>query len=55
MHFGMVDTESSQEKYGEKIHKFNPIGLGGVTDVIKFLLSSARGAQINSIVVGGKL
>lgn len=55
VHFGVVDTESSREKYGEKIHSLNPVGLDSVVDVIQFLLSLARGAQINSIIVGGKL
>jgi len=55
VHFGIVDTDSSRKKYGEKIYNFNPIGLDSVTDVIRFLLSLARGTQIDSIVVGGKL
>jgi len=55
VHFGMVDTDSSREKYGDEIHRFNPIGLSSVLETIRFLLSFAKDTQIDSIVVGGKL
>lgn len=55
VHFGVVDTDSSREKYGEEIHNLTPVKESSVLEVIRFLLSLAGDAQVDSIVVGGKL
>lgn len=55
VHFGVVDTDSSREKYGNEIHKLNPVALSSVLETIRFLLSLAKDAQVDSIIVGGKL
>ena len=54
VHFGIVDTESSQEKYGDDLQKMNPISLECVLKTIKFLLS-VEGERVTSLIVGGRL
>jgi len=55
LHLGIVNTESSRRKYGEELLNLNPIEEDSITKIILFLLSLPKNAQVNSIVVGGKL
>ena len=55
VHLGVVDTDSSWRRHGEQLPNLNPVRLDSVAGVVRFLLSLAKDAQIDSVVVGGKL
>jgi len=54
VHFGIVDTDSSRERYGDELRRLNPVSLECVLETIRFLLLFEE-VRIDSLIVGGKL
>lgn len=54
---GVIDTESTRKRYynEKKFLKLNPIEETDVVKAVLFLLSLSKNAQVDSIVIGGKL
>lgn len=55
LHFGLVNTASSRERYKEALDNLHPIEQSDVLKSVEYVISLTPNAHVNSIVVGGKL